>query len=216
LSQGRHFQIERRIRLSFARRLYRSIFPWVCFSYGFGGFGNEVIVNFSAVMGNVDLGDGRNGFGNEPGTSLRSGATVVLGGSNPLENRGVLSPGGDGVAQTIGVTGNLLQTNSGVYRLDLEFAGDVSDRLAITGEADLDGEVDVNTLDVAAIVPGTRWVTILTAAGGVTDSGLSLGNGRAAEGDRGRGSASRSSCRGRTRRSWPASRARPRASGRSP
>ncbi len=139
-----------------------------------GEGGNETVSNFGTVIGNLDLGAGSNGFDNEAGASLRSGAIVMLGEGNLLQNKGVLSPGGDGVVQTTGVTGNLVQTDSGVYRLDLDFAGDLSDRVVITGEADLDGEMDVNTLDVASIVPGTRQVTILTAAGGVTDSGLSL------------------------------------------
>jgi hypothetical protein len=139
-----------------------------------GEGGNEVVTNFGTVVGSIDLAAGNNRFDNEVDASLMSGSVVMLGDGNLLHNKGVLSPGGDGVVQTTAVTGRLLQADSGVYRVDLDFAGDVPDRIVVTGDADLAGQVAVSTLDTASIVPGDRDVTILTAAGGVTDSGLSL------------------------------------------
>jgi len=139
-----------------------------------GEGGNEAVTNFGMVIGSIDLGSGANRLDNESGAALASGAVIMLGEGNLLTNSGVLSPGGEGVVQTTAVTGSLLQANSGVYRVDIDFAGDVPDRVVLTGEADLAGQVAVSTANTGSIVPGTRQVTILSAAGGVTDSGLAL------------------------------------------
>jgi uncharacterized protein with beta-barrel porin domain len=69
-----------------------------------------------------------------------------------------------------------VQTNSGTYGVDLD-VGSVSgnaDRVNGTGTANLAGLTDVNPVNAGFALPGSHQVTILSAAGGVTDSGLGL------------------------------------------
>jgi hypothetical protein len=90
--------------------------------------GNETIDNYGTVTGTVDLGAGTNTFNNRPGGMLNAGQTVNLGSGNTLTNAGTLSPGGKGKIQTTTLTGNLTQTSSGTYGVDLDFAKLQADR----------------------------------------------------------------------------------------
>ncbi|MBS0396423.1 MAG: autotransporter domain-containing protein, partial [Proteobacteria bacterium] len=139
-----------------------------------GGAGDETVTNYGTVIGNIDLGAGNNHFVNEAGATLHSGAILNLGSGALLENSGALSPGGVGVVHTTALTAGLHQEASAVYQVDLDFAGDAADRVNVSGAADLAGTVALSTQDPAAIRPGTRQVTILSAAGGTTDAGLGL------------------------------------------
>jgi hypothetical protein len=70
--------------------------------------GNNTVNNVGTIIGNVDLGPGRNTFNNLQGGTFNSGASVNLGAGNTLNNTGNLSPGGSGVFQTTALTGNLM------------------------------------------------------------------------------------------------------------
>jgi outer membrane autotransporter protein len=136
--------------------------------------GNEFIDNYGAVTGSVDLGAGSNAFNNKVGGLFNAGSTVNLGSGNLLTNAGVLSPGGKGTPQTTAHTGKLDQKSSGTFSVDLNAANGKADRLDVSETADLAGIADITIVNPGWATPGKKQVTVLSAAGGVTNSGLSL------------------------------------------
>jgi uncharacterized protein with beta-barrel porin domain len=135
------------------------------------GMGNDTVNNSGTVIGNVLLGTGSNAFNNMAGGLFNAGATVNLGAGNVLTNAGTLSPGGAGVIQTTALTGNLAQTGTGRLFTDINIAGATSDRVNVSGTANLAGAVQVQVVNPAF---GAFQQTILSAALGTTTNGLSL------------------------------------------
>jgi uncharacterized protein with beta-barrel porin domain len=136
-----------------------------------GDTGNNTVNNSGTVTGNVILGSGTNAFNNMAGGFFNSGTTVNLGAGNTLTNAGTLSPGGAGVIQTTALTGNLAQTATGRLLTDINIAGATSDRVNVSGTANLAGAVQ---LQVQNATLGPWQQTVLSAAGGATNSGLAL------------------------------------------
>ena len=136
-----------------------------------GTTGNDTVNNSGAVIGNVILGSGTNAFNNMAGGLFNSGATVNLGAGNALTNAGTLSPGGAGVIQTTALTGNLAQNATGRLFSDINIAGASSDRVNVSGTANLAGAVQVQ---VQNAILGPWQQTVLSAAGGTTNNGLAL------------------------------------------
>jgi hypothetical protein len=136
--------------------------------------GNESIDNYGTVTGSVELGAGVNSFHNQSGATLNSGATLSLGAGGVLTNEGTFSPGGSGTILATALAGNLLQTPSGTYLVDLNLHTNVADRTSVSGSAGLAGRVQVASHDPELAAPGDHRVTILSSAGGVANSGLSL------------------------------------------
>jgi uncharacterized protein with beta-barrel porin domain len=138
-----------------------------------GGIGNDLVINNCFVIGSVDLDGGLNAFDNRPTGVFISGSTVNLGASGLLTNQGVLLPGGWSNVFTTNITGSLKQTVSGVYGTDVEFANQTADRINATGTGDLTGKVTLNLLNPGLAQTGAHDVTIVQAAGGITNhSGL--------------------------------------------
>ena len=138
-----------------------------------GTTGNDAVINNGLVIGSVDLASGVNSFNNTPTGVFQAGTTVYLGPNGLLTNQALIAPGNYGRVLTTNVTGNFLQTASGVYGLDLDF-DPTSDRINVTGTASVSGIVNINILNPGLAVPGSHTVTILSAAGGETHPGLSL------------------------------------------
>jgi uncharacterized protein with beta-barrel porin domain len=136
-----------------------------------GEIGNNTVNNFGTVIGNVVLGSGSNAFNNMAGGVFNSGATVDLGAGNTLTNSGTLSPGGAGVIQTTALTGNLVQSATGRLLTDINIAGATSDRINVSGTANLAGAVQ---LQVQNLTLGSWQQTVLSATGGTTNNGLTL------------------------------------------
>jgi uncharacterized protein with beta-barrel porin domain len=136
-----------------------------------GDTGNNTVNNSGTVIGNVILGTGTNAFDNMAGGAFNSGATVNLGAGNTLTNAGTLSPGGAGVMQTTALTGNLVQTAAGRLVVDVNAANSASDRINVSGTANLAGGVQLQVSNLTF----TPWqATVLSAAGGTTNNGLTL------------------------------------------
>jgi hypothetical protein len=133
-----------------------------------GGTGNEPVQNFGIVTGNVDLGTGVNSFNNLSGGLFNSGATVDLGTGNVLTNSGALSPGGTATVLTTVIAGNLVQSGSGVFAVDVNGAS--ADRVNVTGTAGLAGKVQPTLFSLGTT---NQW-TILSAAGGLTPNGITV------------------------------------------
>lgn len=136
-----------------------------------GDTGNNTVNNFGTVTGNVVLGSGTNAFNNQSGGLFNAGATIDLGAGNALANAGTLSPGGVGTIQTTALTGNLTQSATGLLLADINVAGATSDRINVSGTAALGGTVRVQLQNP---VLGPWQQTVLSAAGGTTNNGLSL------------------------------------------
>src|SRR6185437_67488 len=136
-----------------------------------GGLGNDTVNNSGTVTGDVDLGGGVNAFNNLAGGIFNSGATVNLGAGNTLTNSGTLAPGGTGTVQTTALTGNFVQNAGGKFAVDVDTTGVTADRLNVSGTAQLAGTVTPHFLNLK-ITPQT--FTILSAAGGTTNNGLTV------------------------------------------
>ena len=139
-----------------------------------GTTGNDSVVNNTLVIGSVDLGAGANAFDNKPTGVFDSGSTVFLGNGNLLTNEGLISPGFYLKVFTTNETGNFKQTSTGVYGLDIEFLNQTSDRINVTGSANVAGAVNINILNPGLALPGGHDLTIIHTGLGVTNSGLGI------------------------------------------
>jgi len=133
-----------------------------------GGNADEMITNRGQVVGDVDLGAGNNNFINQGTALFHTGSIINLGANGMLENAGVLAVGGfDRSPLTALLTGDLEQGASGVFAVDIE--GAAADRLDVTGTAAMAGRVEARFNGANG---GSQRYTILSAAGGVTDNGI--------------------------------------------
>jgi uncharacterized protein with beta-barrel porin domain len=135
------------------------------------GTGDDTVNNSGTLTGNVDLGGGVNAFNNLAGGTFNSGATVNLGAGNTLTNSGTLAPGGTGTVQTTTFTGNFVQNAGGKFAVDVNLAGATADRLNVSGTAQVAGTVVPHMLNLS---PAPQTFTVLSAAGGTTDNGLTV------------------------------------------
>jgi hypothetical protein len=136
--------------------------------------GNETVANFGTVTGSVALGAGANTFNNNLGALFNTGGVVSLGAGNALNNHGTVSPGAEEITLTTDLDGDIVQTASGTYAVDLDLMPELTDRITATGSADLAGLARINPVNAGYAKPGNAQHTILSGAGGVTDSGLAL------------------------------------------
>jgi hypothetical protein len=133
-----------------------------------GGPGNETVDNYNLITGNVDLGAGINAFNNRLGGTFRSGANAVLGAGNTLTNAGDLSPGGTGTIQTTVLTGNLVQTGTGSFIVDID--GTSNDLVTITGTANFAGFVAPNVINLS----GLTGSAIIASASSLTNTATAI------------------------------------------
>ncbi len=136
-----------------------------------GGSGNESVRNTGIVTGNVELAGGANSFDNQRSGILNSGATVDLGRGNTLTNSGAIAPGGMGAFRHTLLTGNLVQTKTGRLLVDIDMKGGTSDKVTVSGTANLAGTIVVAPSRIAL---RPQQFTIVSAEGGTTAPGLSL------------------------------------------
>jgi len=136
-----------------------------------GGGNDETVNNRGTITGNVDLGGGTNAFNNLLGGRFNPGMTVDLGGGT-LTNAGILAPGGIGTVQDTTLTGDLVQTGSGIYAVDLDPQGSTTaDFIVATGSAFMNGAVATRLLSLPV---GPQTYTIVVAGAPVTDLGATL------------------------------------------
>lgn len=136
-----------------------------------GDSNDETVNNRGIITGNVDLGSGTNTFNNFFGGRFDAGATVDLGGGT-LTNAGTLAPGGIGTVQATTLTGDLVQTGSGTYAVDLDPLGStIADFIVVTGAASLNGRVATHLLSLPT---GPQTYTIVVAGSPVADLGAAL------------------------------------------
>ncbi|WP_299641059.1 autotransporter outer membrane beta-barrel domain-containing protein [Devosia sp.] len=126
--------------------------------------GDEAVSNFGTVTGSIALGVGTNSFVNETTGKFNSGAFATYGDGNLLTNNGWMSTGGTNRVMTTAFNGDLTQSATGIYGVDLDL-----DRTGLAGEADLididgtltvDGAVDLTLLNMGNALPGEHEVVI--------------------------------------------------------
>jgi uncharacterized protein with beta-barrel porin domain len=163
-----------------------------------GTTGNTAVTNTGLMVGNIDLGSGRNTFTNAQDAWLVSGSLIGLGGQSGSDfiNDGILTPGGSTMTQTTQIDGNLNQTANGRYLVGLDFAGGTSandpvmarmaaapqsssasgsaDRLNVSGSANLGGSMALSVANSGYAKSGRNDYVALRAEGGVNDDGMLL------------------------------------------
>ncbi len=137
---------------------------------------SNVVINNTGVLntvtnGAVNLGGGANAFNNRFGGVFNSGAVVNIGAGNAFTNESMLSPGGSGNRFTTDLTGNLVQTGTGEYLVDVDMGAATADLVNVSGTAVLAGNVRPIFTNLTTT---PNQVTILSAAGGTTNNGLGL------------------------------------------
>jgi hypothetical protein len=96
---------------------------------------------------------------------------VTLGANGTLTNAGALAPGGIGAVQTTAFNGSYVQTATGAFDVDVHVGGGSSDQLNVSGTANLSGTIVPNVLSLS---PSSAPITVLTAAGGITDPNITV------------------------------------------
>lgn len=135
-----------------------------------GTTGDETINNSGIVTGNVALGAGNNLFNNFSGGTFNAGTIVDLGALGVFENAGTFAPGGAGTAPvTTTLTGKFDQGADGVFAVDV--ANGAADRVNVSDTASLAGRVMAT---VRGLISSVQQFTILSAAGGTTNNGITV------------------------------------------
>ncbi len=153
-----------------------------------------VIDNYGTLNGNlVAAGTDSTAFANLSGGLVNSGSSLQLG-SGTFTNYGTLSPGGSGTIQVTELAGDYAQAaaeqtlsvsafgaalSTGTFVVDADWESGQSDRLDIKGAAELNGVVTVNAINFPNAEDRdndglSKSFTIITAAAGVTDYGMTV------------------------------------------
>ena len=160
-----------------------------------GGTGNDEVLSFGAVVGNIDLGTGVNGFTLAEGGALYAQDEIALGEEGLLMIEGDLFLGGqaylvDGtlgiergagdfrvtnlVSQTTTLTGSLVFADTATYTPDVFYrqngANDESDVIIVSGDATMGGTI----FPVLHMLERTQPLVIVEAGGSTFDSGTTV------------------------------------------
>lgn len=151
-----------------------------------GKEGAETVLNYGTISGDVDLADepaappllpGKladiNTFINASGGLFNAGSFVDVGTQGTLDNEGTINPGGAGRIERTELIGKLVQRGTGRLEVDVDHGAGRADRIDATGTATLSGKVVPNLTNID-VADTKKAFTILTADGGVTDSGLTV------------------------------------------
>ncbi|HTZ53547.1 MAG TPA: autotransporter domain-containing protein, partial [Candidatus Acidoferrum sp.] len=104
------------------------------------------------------------------GSQLNFGSdgTLMLGSGS------LMTPGGGGFVATTNLTGNLREMPGSNYLVNLDLTNNTASNFNVSGFASVAGTVDLDLLSTNAAAPGAHAESIITAAGGVTNNGLTL------------------------------------------
>jgi hypothetical protein len=149
---------------------------------GFGG--TATVNNTGKVIGRVELSGETNAvFNNNAGGvfEIDGESRIAIGkeADGTLNNAaGTVSPGGAGTVKTASLIGKFVQGVKGIFGVDADWTGNAgagsADKLVVSGTADLAGKVVANAIHFPTTAGLTKTFTILTAAGGVTNNGITV------------------------------------------
>ena len=131
-----------------------------------GTTGDEAIDNAGGVIGSVELGTGTSSFANRQGAFFYAGPNVDLGGGI-LDNAGLLAPGGPGSRMTTTLSGSLVQGATGVLDVTLDPRSGSTDRILVSGTADVGGTFNLGIINAGNAKPGSFRHTVIEASGGI-------------------------------------------------
>lgn len=137
-----------------------------------GDAGNDAVHNDGALDGSIDLRGGTNSIVNR--ALFDAGPIVNVGAGNTVTNDATMYVR-SGVISTTTLTGNFVQSSSGVLVIDVDPLAGQADLLTVSGTATLAGQLRLNQLN-AGPVPGTQQITVIEATGGVVNNGIVLAN----------------------------------------
>jgi uncharacterized protein with beta-barrel porin domain len=111
------------------------------------------------------------------GTFATGAATDLVGGT--FTNAGTLAPGGSNTIVTSVLKGGLVQTANGTIAIDADWATSTADKVEVQGAATLAGHVLVNPLNFPSSTDPAntglkQTFTILSATGGITNTGIAV------------------------------------------
>jgi len=139
--------------------------------------GSETIINRSGglIFGDLNLGGGNNQLVNEEGATAALGREIFIGQgpSQTFLNQGTVTPGDFGIYNSL-ITGNYEQTRTGALNINLDFKADQHDRLDITQQASLGGDLNVALSSVPLVKPGQRDLVFAATQGGISEKALQL------------------------------------------
>ncbi|MGV3652042.1 MAG: autotransporter domain-containing protein [Devosia sp.] len=126
------------------------------------GWATNTVNNYGTMIGDFDMVKGLTNRLNNMSTGLMElGTTVTLNSAGILTNAGTVAPGGNGVITTTVLTGNFVQTGTGLMNMDVDFLTNDSDLIDVSGTASLAGRLGIVVADVGDLVPMT--FTLLTS-----------------------------------------------------
>ena len=129
------------------------------------------ITNYGTITGNVSLSEWANSFTNKELAIFNTGAFVNLG-EGTLTNSGFVSIGGDGVVATTALTGSFQNTSTGTLKIDIDLAGGTADRLDVSDNATLAGNLGLHLTSMGAF--GQTFTVV--SANSISVSDLALSN----------------------------------------
>ncbi|MFP4002645.1 MAG: hypothetical protein ACLFV8_02625 [Alphaproteobacteria bacterium] len=141
-----------------------------------GSFGNELIENTGNLIGNVELDGGTNVINNRVDGFFLSLDRLWLTSTNApppaantYTNEGEHAVHGVDTPGLTDLRGNMIQTDTGLFHIDVDLNNQDTDRINITGFGDFDGEGE---LLFQSIDKKFDEYVIAQALGGMTDSGF--------------------------------------------
>lgn len=138
------------------------------------GIGNDILVeNVATVTGNVFLfGNNSAVFNNHAGALFNSGETVI---AQTVLNEGTIAPGGRGMIETthLNLGTSLVQTQTGIFAVDIDGAVSSADEIEASGDATLAGKVAVSLISLP-LTAAQSFTILTTDIGTVADEGLGL------------------------------------------
>ncbi|WP_157115542.1 autotransporter outer membrane beta-barrel domain-containing protein [Prosthecochloris sp. HL-130-GSB] len=139
-----------------------------------GTGGDDHVVNYGTMVGNVDLGSGANYLQNTADAFLYSGELLGVGTGNRVQNDGYFSVGLVDSLMDTRITGDFLQTADAMLHTTLDFDANRTDHVAASGSADVDGELELFTIKPWKLMPGSHQSHAVTGADGLDDRGIEL------------------------------------------
>lgn len=132
----------------------------------------NTIENKNTLIGSIYLDGAKNTVINHAGGRMIMGSEIDLVAAGKLKNLGLISPGGVGRTYTTRINGDFQQADGATYENDIDFKlaaappqPGATDLLHVTGTADLDGNVKVNSINGAYLEPRQSGSALIMTTG---------------------------------------------------
>ena len=142
--------------------------------------GDTTIANYGTMLGSIALKDGgTNLLHNLAGGTIQSGSSIDLGSVGHFRNDGILG-NASGVGSVL-INGAFTQSATGSIQIGVDHHSGRSDTFHILGAAQLDGTLEIKTLNAGSVRPGSfKLGGVVSAVGGLAAQGMTLSTARSA------------------------------------